>query len=580
MAHEIAPRQQCPACAANGLDSAKDNLASYADGKYCQACAYVDKPIPKTDLIPGTVMELKERGLTFDICQKYNVRTAEFTGQIGQHKVVNEIIKILPYYQNGKLLRQKIKSKRDKSIMSQKGDTKTTQLFGQHIFSPTLKLPIVITEGEEDAMAMHQMTGLPAVSIINGAQSAAKDLTLNLEWLNGFREVLLCFDSDEPGRKAFDDCVGLFDPGFCKKVNLPLKDANEMLLASRGEEVKKATWNAEVIRPNTIVFPRDLREKVLTKPKYGAPWPWAGMTKATYGMRLSEVYLLAAATSIGKTEFIREIISFLLENGTKIGLFSFEQQPEQTLQRFIGASLNKRVHLPGGDWDEVAIAKGLDDLADNIALYQPQSGRISIESILINIRFLNKAYGMTFFVIDNLKALSTNPVIDGKRVPVHEYASHAMSQFVMVARQLNINIFVVNHLASDKISLQAYVSTSPKNVESYLNRTSEEAQKYINRPGLTWETGREPGIENIFGGGAIKDLADAIIVLSRNRMSQDEEEHRTIKVTFLKNRIDSNFEGYNFKIKYSYATGRLTEDFTQKCENREDTNVNLYTDLI
>lgn len=577
MKPEIAPRQECPQCIAMKGDVSRPNLAIHSDGKFCHACGYTEtnnyqkkkEPI-MSDLIAGHITSLEERGITEDTCKKYNVRTCSYTGNVGTIKCTDEPIKIFPLYSNGKVVRQKVKSRNDKKIQSQRGDTKSVQMFGQHLFNPNEKIPIIVTEGEEDAMAMWQMAQLPSVSVVQGAQSAHKDIANNLEWLNGFREILLCFDNDDAGRKAFDSCVSMFEPGKVKRVNLPMKDANEMLLANRAEEVKKCLWNAEVVRPSTIVFPKDLRDKVLTKPVYGRNYPWESMTKATYGMRLGEVTLLAGGTSMGKTEIIREIISQLLADEIKVGYFQFEQQPEQTVQRFISAALNKRIFLPGSkDWDDAQISAELDKIENSIALYQPESGRVSIDSILINIRWLAKAHKMPFFVIDNLKALSTHPVIDGKRVAVHDYASHATSKLVMLAKELNVHIFIVNHLANDKIALQAYVSTSPKNKESYQEMSAEDTGELVNKPGLTWQTGRMPDIDNIFGGGAIKDLVDYIMVIARNRTSKDELEHKTIRVKFLKTRIDSSYEGYEFKLIYNYDTGRLEEDFTQKVENRK-----------
>lgn len=574
---EIKPREQCPECAANGLDTAKDNLCVYADGKYCQSCGYIEKTETKeqySELVAGSIVELKDRGLNLKTCEKYNIRTTLYTGRLNGMDVVKEPIRIFPYYDKGRVVKQKIKSALDKKKQSQKGNTKIKSLFGQNLFTPSDKIPIIVTEGEEDSIAIWQMTSLPAVSIGNGAGNADRELSANIEWLSGFKEVLLCFDNDEPGREAFNKCVGLFEPGKAKKVNFPLKDANDMLLAGREEEVKKCLWNAEVVKPATIVFPKDVMQKVLQKPTYGLPFPWPSMTKATYGMRRGEVYLLAGPTSSGKTELVMGIIRWLVNNGCKIGNFSFEQRPEQSLQRYIGSEINERLHIPGCEgWDNEKIQQELDRLNDSIALYQPESGHISIENVIINIRYLSKAHDMSFFVIDNLKAMATHPYIDGKRVAAHDYASHCMANLVMIAKQLNVTILVVNHLAADKISKQAYISTSPKNPDEYLNRTSEDMQGYINRPGMDWETGRIASIDNIFGGGAIKDLTDYIIVVARNRMSKDEEEHRTLIVKFLKTRLDSSYEGFTFKLKYNYQTGRL-EEIGEKKEEKIETNDN------
>lgn len=573
MAIEISARQQCPSCAANGLDTAKDNLSIYADGKFCQSCGYLEKSVVKepeekySALISGIVQGLNDRGLSEKTCEKYNIRTTLYTGKLNGEDVVDEPVRVYPYYDNGKVVKQKLKSALDKKKQSQRGNTKVKGLFGQHLFHPSDKIPIVVTEGEEESAVIWQVAGIPAVSIPNGAGNAAKDLSPHLEWLSGFREVLLAFDMDDPGREAFNQCVGLFEPGKVKKVNYLKKDANEMLLAGQSDEIKKCLWNAECVRPDTIVFIEDILDQVMEEPAWGNPFPWPSMTKATYGLRRGELYMIAAASSIGKTETVRELITAMIENDQRVGYFTFEQKPYQTAQRLIGASLNFRLHLPGCEgWkDKDRILKQADMLRDNkVAFYDVASGPASLEKVRVNIRFLAKAYGMKFFIVDNLKALAARPFIEGKRVAMHEYASICMSEFSNMCKELDINIVVLNHLSESKISKQAYISTSPKNADEYLSRTAEDMEKFVNREGLTWESGRFPTLDDVFSGGATKDMCDWIIVLARNRISEDKEIHRTMFVRFLKTRLDSSYEGFTFKVKYSYETGRLREEYSEK----------------
>jgi twinkle protein len=572
-------RIKCPECVALKGDTSRNNLIVYDNGeRYCMACGFLDKSNQSKNtkkdtnmrpLIAGAVEGLPERSLTIETCQKYNVRTVLFSGILSGDKAIeNEIVKIFPVYDDGKVCKQKVKCKSDKKKQGQFGKTDSLKLFGMNTVIPTKNFKVIVTEGEEDAMSGYQMTGWPHVSVTRGASGAYKELAANLEWLSGFQEVVICFDNDEEGRNASSDCINLFEPGTVRNCRLPIKDANEMLKEGRSEEYKKCIWNAESIRPATVVFAKDIRDKVLTQPIFGENFPWSSMTKATYGRRLGESYLIAASTSVGKTEVMRALISQHIGMDRPVGYFQFEQQPEQTVQRFVGAAIGKRLHIPGVEWDAEKINVELDKIENLLALYNMHSNALSVESVLITIRYLYKCHGIDYFVVDNLKALSKNPIIDKKRVAMHEYASHCMILITSLCKELNINIFVVNHLSEDKISQQAYVTTSPKNKEEYLGRSAEEMQNFINRPGMTWETGRMPQIQNIFGGGGIKDLTDYIMVLARNRMSDDDVEHRTIRCKFLKTRLDSNFEGYEFRLVYNYQTGALEEVFDQEVDNR------------
>ena len=58
---------------------------------------------------------------------------------------------------------------------------------------------MVITEGEYDAMAVHQATGLPAVSLPNGVNHLPKQL---LPFFERFERIYLWMDADMAGQTA------------------------------------------------------------------------------------------------------------------------------------------------------------------------------------------------------------------------------------------------------------------------------------------------------------------------------------------------------------------------------------------
>ncbi len=59
----------------------------------------------------------------------------------------------------------------------------------------------VVTEGEFDAMAVHQQTGLPCVSLPNGANGLPVDL---LQFFDRFERIYLWLDADEVGQNAVE----------------------------------------------------------------------------------------------------------------------------------------------------------------------------------------------------------------------------------------------------------------------------------------------------------------------------------------------------------------------------------------
>uniref|UniRef100_UPI0010701DE1 toprim domain-containing protein n=1 Tax=Proteus mirabilis TaxID=584 RepID=UPI0010701DE1 len=145
-----------------------------------------------TDFARGEPSALKKRGLTEEACRKYSY-------WVGTDKH-GKTVQIANYRRDGEIVAQKMRYP-DKKF-SFIGDSKGCGLYGQHLYNPGRRL--VITEGEIDAITVAQALSLkwPVVSVPNGAQGAAKCIARELEWVEGFDEVVLMFDMDEPGQKA------------------------------------------------------------------------------------------------------------------------------------------------------------------------------------------------------------------------------------------------------------------------------------------------------------------------------------------------------------------------------------------
>ena len=189
-----------------------DGNALYSDNHtYCMVCntykpseeehegAYDERTVMRDAVAPrkATMVDVKgqfksipDRGISQATCEKYGV-TSDGDNQYYP-------------YTDGDGVRVAVKQRNVPSkSFSISGDFKGAALFGQHLFHAGGKA-ITITEGELDALAAFQMQGslYPTVSIRNGAQAALKDCKAQYEWLNSFDSVVICFDADEPGKKA------------------------------------------------------------------------------------------------------------------------------------------------------------------------------------------------------------------------------------------------------------------------------------------------------------------------------------------------------------------------------------------
>lgn len=318
------------------------------------------------------------------------------------------------------------------------------QLYGRHLWRDTGKR-VIVTEGEIDAMSISQVLDhrWQVVSIPNGADSARKALAANLEWLNGFEEVVLCFDMDEPGRAAVQDCATLFRPGKLKVITLPLKDANAMLVAKRTEELVQAVWGAKAYRPDGLVTVSDVLERVLTPPQAGIAWCLPTLNTETFGRRYGELVGLGAGTGIGKTTLLTQQIAADVAHGHKVGVFAFEQSPAETVTRVAGQMVGKVFHVPDGSWtqDELELAVNILDDHNALHLYD-HFGACEWEVVRDRIRYLRHAHDVRIFYLDHLTALAA--AADDERKALEQI----MAEVGGLVKELDCWLLYVSHLAT------------------------------------------------------------------------------------------------------------------------------------
>lgn len=554
--------EQCPQCASKGEDTSGDNLVTHEDYGYkkCFKCGYYESRGGSL-LLTGKYIDLADRGLSKTTCEKYGIQQVNYTGNFypkkQEVKVDNERCVVFPSFKNGKVVKQKLRSLVNKQHMTLLGDTKFSSLFGKHALSPNKKRPIVITEGEFDAAAVYQATDFPAVSIPNGSADLSC-LTKELSWLQQWKYVVLLFDNDEAGQTAIEKAISLLPVGTVRIAHISEKDANDMLLAGKGEELKSAIWNAEIHHPDSIVTVEDIIDDVLIKPEYGYSWPWEFMTEATYGIQPHHIYIISGAAQVGKTEWLSAVMEHLItKEGIPIGVFSLEQGSDNTIRRMVGRRVKRRLHLPSNSWwDETKIRDYAMEFNKKMFLYRNSSNELlSLESLLINIRYMYFCYGIKIIVIDNLTAMCNNPVIDSKYVGKFTFMGHVMNKLFTLSRELPLSILLVAHTDNDKISKKIHIPTSVENLPNYLNISDTTMDQMINKPGLTWDSGRMPSLGNIDGPDTISKLADYVIGLARNSISPIDEIKRTLRIKFLKARLASEFCGAEVALTYDYNTG-------------------------
>jgi twinkle protein len=447
------------------------------------------------------------------------------------------------------------KTKTPDKVMATTGDFKNAELFGQHLFAKGGR-SITITEGEEDAMACYQMHGskYPAVSIKTGAQSALKCCKEQYEYLNSFESIYISFDADKAGQAAALDVAALFaDKAKIMKHTDGFKDASDYLTAGKGHVYINDWWRAEAYMPDSIVKSSDLYDEVMSPLQMPfASYPWDCLNLKVYGMRTGEIVTVMAGSGVGKSTFVREMLRQVHDSTNhKIGVLSLEESVAVAAQGMMSISAQKVFHLPTVsqmrgillDPSRIGEKPSLEDItqeqrqADKEQAFQAMlstdrfmflkhEGRITVESVIGQMKYLSKAQDCKVLLLDHISILVG--LVSSGKVNEREAIDSVMHELRKLVEETDIMLINICHL----------------------RKPSSGATSHD-------EGGRVHASE-ARGSGAIMQLSNIGIALEADRQHEDEQVRNSTIVRVLKNRF-SGEAGVAGLLQYSLATGRLTE---------------------
>jgi twinkle protein len=392
--------------------------------------------------------DLPDRKISKATCEKYKVWREPMLDDAGE-PIPGKGKDFFGNYHEGKHCGTKwrnLENKRD-----QRWTGEQHGLFGQHLFEPNDKLQITITEGEYDAMSAYEMMGgkWPVVSVINGTGSAIQDIRNNFEYLNGFKNVVLSFDSDEAGVAAAKAVSQLPWPaGKLRIVRHKLhKDANDYKLAGDVGTYTKEWWDASPFLPDGLKLGSSLWDTIVNRPNHFATdYPWRGLNLLTYGIRLSETVIITAETGIGKTSIIKEIEYKLLmdpeikEKGYGVGFLHLEEPDYDTVLGLMSVHAQKPFNLPDTPRTEEELRDAYDAVINNerVVIWD-HFGSNSIDAVLNKVRHM-AALGCKYIVLDHLSIVVSDQDGD-ERKRLDEIATKLKT----LCMELNIAVIGVIH---------------------------------------------------------------------------------------------------------------------------------------
>ena len=505
---EFQRHEPCPSCGSS------DALARYTDGHaYCFSCGNYEPADGEqtsttyTAMIQGSPVRLAKRGLSEEVCRKYRI-----------HKD-GDVLRFHYYDNSGKVCGAKVKSL-DKTFHWE-GKNVDHQLFGQNLF-PDNGARLTIYEGELDAASGYTaMPTWPHVSLPDGAQSAKKALQRAMPLLQGYDEIVLFFDSDEPGRKAAEECAQILPPGKVKIARMEkYKDASDALQANDSEAIRRAVWDAKTYRPDGIVDAKTLLDLVTEPlPPCAHDYPFVGLQNKLHGIRYGELVTITAGSGIGKSSFCRELATYLLRSGERVGYLALEESNRRTALGLMSAAVGKSLHL--GEHDRATLAKAYQDSIAKWNLFLFDGfGSFDPDVIYNRIEYLATGLEVRCVFLDHLSILLSGLDGDERRM-----IDTTMTRLRSLVERTGIALFLVSHL----------------------KRTSSDQNH---------EEGARVTLGQLRGSAAIAQLSDAVIGLERDQQSGSKSATTTVRV--LKNRY-SGETGVACELSYDLSTCKFNE---------------------
>ena len=448
----IRAHQPCPDC------ESSDAMSIYTDHTYCFSCLAWRSTLERAEVIPiksknilKPSLKWSERNISQAVTNFYDV-TVEYDSVE------------FPYCSDGVQVATKYRDSSKNFKTS--GDFSIADMFGVHTMAKAknfeLGNTVIITEGEADALAAFQIanrikptsdtislkrTLVPAFSIKSGVASAERDIKANLEMLERFERVFICFDSDDQGKVASEKVARLFSPGKARIVNLELKDSCEYTSKNMQQEFMSHLKDAIIYTPSGIENASNNFDRLWSEQNLESiPFPWEKLQEKTLGIRPLEIVTWAAGTGVGKSSFLRELQHYYIKNNDfNIGIIALEESIDRTRRGILSIEANDKLHLNEvfGKYSKEDIKVFFDKTlgTDKVYLYD-HFGSMDCEDLLNRVRYMVVGLDCKVIFIDHLSILISGLDIQDERKAI----DRTMTMLRQLTQETGCAIHLVTHL--------------------------------------------------------------------------------------------------------------------------------------
>lgn len=181
----------------------------------------------------------------------------------------------------------------------------------------------------------------------------------------------------------------------------------------------------------------------------GTPTGFEQFDRRSGGLQKSDLIIIAAEQSMGKTSLLMSILRFAALSGTKSIIYSMEMRKEQIASRLAsiesGVPANQIMYSQLTSSQLQSFDKGLARLL-HLPIYFDDNSTSNIDSIINSIRYMKRKYDIDGAAVDYLQILNVNMKGANKEQQMGDVARRLKN----LAKELDIWIIALSQLNRDK----------------------------------------------------------------------------------------------------------------------------------
>ena len=401
---------------------------------------YIKPPSELKKVGPKVEEWFLKRGISNQTLLRYRITEGlDYMPQVG-----GEILTIhFNYFYNGELVNIKY---RDSAKNFKMVANARLVPYGVDVLLDNTTDDIVVCEGEVDVLSFYEAGIKCAISVPNGASNRQLEWLHELQHLFDGKRILLATDMDEPGRGLRDELSRRLGRENCWIVDLPKKDANEVLCELGKEALIECIQQAKPYPVDGLEDADTEINSILDLHENGIPDGWYGFDQDLIWYS-GQVVTITGIPSHGKSTFLKNLMVHLaMRHGLKFFIYSAEEASTaialtDLYSIYTGKAFFDSQYGPKITKDEILEIQPF--ISNHFKFYRLSDQDLSVEGILSKAKEMVRQYGIHGLVIDNMSTVEQG--MSAK----HETRAHQIQSMLMqisrFAKNHGVIVFLVAH---------------------------------------------------------------------------------------------------------------------------------------